>query len=224
MSYPLTEKTLELNVLKNVLENIQRNISPTAYLYGFSLKHESTTGLDANIRVRGNPLMLALQFKKAVRRWRRPVYTFRFNNNTYYDQHNMLYLTAWLTRPTSSVFYALPAYADINELSRSSPNFHVNTYFLNPLHVGPINDWRSHYIIADVTSRTCVIHSELLDRTLKLYSWKEIAEGIQTEKVGIGTSAFLDKIRVSLRELEQDVYIYREKPRRTYLRSLIMPV
>lgn len=223
MSYPLTEKTLELNVLKNVLEDIQRTISHTAYLYGFSLKHESRTGLDANIRVRGNPLMLALQFKKAIRR-RGSVYVFRFNNNTYYDQHNMLYLTSWLTRSRSSVFYALPAYADINELSRSSPNFHVNTYLLNPLHVGPINDGRSHYIIADVSSRTCVIHSELRDRTIKLYSWEEITEGIRTEKVGIRTSAFLDNIRVSLSGLERDIFIYREKPRRTYLRSLIMPI
>jgi len=223
MSYPLTEKTLELNVLKNMLEDIQGNISRTAYLYGFSLKHESTTGLDATIRVRGNPLMLALQFKKAVKK-RGSVYTFRFNNNTYYDQHNMLYLSAWSTRPVSSVFYALPAYADINELTRSSPNFHINTYLLDPLYVGPINDWRTHYIIADVSSRTCVIRSEFRNKPIKLYSWKEIVEGIQTEKFGIRTSAFLDNIRVSLREWKQDIFIYREKPRRTYMRSLIMPI
>lgn len=36
MSFPLTEKTLELNMLKNMLEDIQKGFSPTAYFYGFS--------------------------------------------------------------------------------------------------------------------------------------------------------------------------------------------
>jgi len=222
MSFPLTEKTLELNVLKNMLEDIQKNFSSTAYLYGFSLRHESATGMDASIRVPGNPSMLALQFKKAVNK-NGPIYVFNFNNNVYRDQHNMLYLSALFTSHPPSIFYALPAFADINELSRSSPNFLARTYLLNPLSIGPINDRRIHSMVADTLSRTCVIHSEISKEKIKLYSWKEILEAVKTKKVGISVESFLDKIKVPQSSIKEKAFLREEKPVRVNLRSLIMP-
>jgi len=222
MSFPLTEKTLELNILKNMLEDIQNNFSSVAYLYGFSLKHESTTGMDASIRVPGNPLMLALQFKKAIKK-NGQIYFFNFNNNAHRNQHNMLFISAFLTSPPDCVFYALPTIADMNELSKSSPNFLGNTLLLNPLDVGQINDQQVHLIILDKALRTCSILSEFVKRDIKLHSWEEISESIRKEKIGMRVYSFLDKIR-SERKLNEEIFLGKERPSRVYLRSLMMPI
>jgi len=223
MSFPLTEKTLELNILKNMLEDIQHNFSPTAYLYGFSLRHESMTGMDATIRVPGNPDMLALQFKRAVIR-NGPIYVFKFNNNVYRDQHNMLYLSALFASPPRSVFYVLPAFADINELSRSSPNFLAGTYLLDPRPIGPVNDRHIHSMVADISSRTCVISSEFSKEKIRLYSWKAISEAMKTEEVGIKVNSFLEKIRFPQRSIRETAFLREEKPVRVNLRALMMPM
>jgi hypothetical protein len=222
MSFPLTEKTLELNILKNMLEDIQNNFSSTAYLYGFSLRHESTTGMDASIRVPGNPIMLALQFKKAFKKSCQ-IYFFDFNNNAHRNQHNMLFISAFLMSPQDCVFYALPTIADMNELSRSSPNFLKNTLLLNPIDVGPINDQKVHSIILDTPSRTCSIFSEFMKRDIRLHSWEEISESIRKEKIGTRVYSFLDKIK-SERKLREEIFLGKERPTRVYLRSLMMPI
>jgi hypothetical protein len=221
MGFPLTEKTLELNILKNMLEDIQKNFSPTAYLYGFSLRCESTTGLDASIRVPSNPLMLALQFKKAVKKTNPTTYVFNFNNNVYRNQHNIIYLSASRVYPPS-VFYVLPAFVDINELLKSSPNFLTRTYLLNPLLIGPINNRRVHSIIANISSRTCIIRSEISKKEIKLYSWREILEAIQTKEVGTNVRTFVDRIKVPASLIRGKAFLREGKPARINLRSLMI--
>jgi hypothetical protein len=178
--------------------------------------------LDASIRVPSNPLMLALQFKKAVKKTNPTTYVFNFNNNVYRDQHNMIYRSASLVYPPPSIFYVLPAFVDINELLKSSPNFLIRTYLLDPLLIGPINDCRVHSIIANISSRTCIIRSEISKKEIKLYSWREILEAIQTKEVGTNVRTFVDRIKVPASLIRGKAFLREGKPARINLRSLMI--
>jgi hypothetical protein len=79
-------------------------------------------------------------------------------------------------------------------------------------------------MIVDTSSRTCVIRSEISERKIKLYSWMEIWEAIQTKEVGISVRSFLDKIKVPESSIKGKAFLREENPVRVNLRSLMMPI
>lgn len=142
LSRSISEKTLELNVIANMLED-ERKRFQRASAYGFSLQYEARTGLDSTIDVNipGRPTIVAFQFKKPYE-MQDGEYTFEINNNRQRNQHNILRLFAVRVGRQGhfSVFYAFPCFVDMTELSINSPNFLRQTRFLDPYYIGPLND------------------------------------------------------------------------------------
>lgn len=222
MAFPLSEKTLEQNVLENMINDIRHHIDPAAYIYGFSLKYESVTGLDSSLSVPGNPLMLAFQFKKCFDSTA-SVYRFHFNNNSYRDQHNFLYFSAVSVSPPPVVFYALPAIVDIHQLSSVAPNFLDRTYLLDPMDIGPIFGSRIHEIHLDTSTCTCNVLSDVPRSGIKLRRWEDIMPMVGSQDIGVTTEKFVERLRKMAKE---DIGIKLKRPnqkRWVFLRSLMVP-
>ena len=90
------EKTLELNITHELLE-ISRHYDKRAFAFGTTLIQERLLGYDSRIlgRLPHYWVTSPIQFKRAKRRKQigrnQFVYVYDINNNTYNDQHLILY-------------------------------------------------------------------------------------------------------------------------------------
>ncbi|MFM7797100.1 MAG: hypothetical protein ACKO7N_10090, partial [Candidatus Nitrosotenuis sp.] len=200
----LNEKTLEINVNADILRRFRRNARfRHSFIYGFSQYYESRNGLDTSFNLPGSLNIVSFQFKAPIRSSRN-VFFFEFNNNDSNDQHNLLYLTAVTVPYTSTVFYALPAFSDINHFANSSPRFLEKTFFIDILDTPPIHDGHRHQFEIDTVNNTFTIHSKKILDKGKLLSWKDITAKIKTNKAGVKSKIFLQHIKS---KLEQDLNI-----------------
>ncbi len=222
MSLPLTEKTLELNVVANMLEDVRTRFSSRAYAYGYSLTHESTTGLDSSLQLPSGARFLSLQFKRPYRT-RGPDYVFQFNNNTQRNQHNLVWQASVRYSPPISVFYALPCFQDMAEVLVASPDFRNNTMFLDPFWVMPINDMKVHRFHVNPTTLTTTVHSSGHGKSIPLLSWKEVIDEFGREALGTLAEVAVSKLRSSSPK-EENLRIYLgERKTRVQLRALVIP-
>jgi hypothetical protein len=95
---------------------------------------------------------------------------------------------------------------------------------LDRLSIGLVNDRHVHFVNVDASSRTCVIHSDISERKIKLYSWEEIWEAIQIREIGISVRFFLDKIKVLESSIKGKAFLREQESVRVNLRSLMMPI
>ena len=182
MFTPINEKTLELGVHGNMVEDIRTNISPNAFPYGYTIRYEKKNGLDVSIKDRRGTLV-SFQYKKAFKKQGNN-YWFEFNNNSERDQHNFLCRTALLSSNGNAVFYALPAFANMSEFAISSPNFLQATYLVNPLDVGPINDKGKHKFELDPTALVAHVHSESR-KSVSIIKWEGLRKQIAQRRAGM---------------------------------------
>ncbi|MGQ9461289.1 MAG: hypothetical protein ACUVRA_08700 [Candidatus Bathyarchaeaceae archaeon] len=128
------EKTLELNITHEILE-ICRRYDPRAFAFGTTLIQERHQGYDSKILARFSPSWLTspLQYKKPVNSKNLGRNTFEYifdiNNNTYHDQHLILYhhLAGGKRRVA---FYALPAVFTDTEFYSSLPSYVPEPFWL----------------------------------------------------------------------------------------------
>jgi len=218
LSYRPNEKTLELNVISNILESI-RSHHPNAYAYGVTMNYEGRNGLDSGLDLTPNASLVAFQFKR-VHSVDGNNYWFEFNNNTHNNQHNLITRVAMAVSPPSSIFYALPAFATTFELERDSPNFLLNTFFINPLDIGLINDHQPHYFELDVNTGNFQVHSKDLAHG-KAIRWEELHNNIKKEKI-----ITVKKFKSRLEEKKLDFINEEDLPNqltRLMLKALVLP-
>lgn len=197
---PLSEKTLELNVLVNMLDD-ERRVFPSSFVYGFSLQYEASTGIDSTIEsnVPGRSTIVALQFKRP-RAVKNGEYVFQINNNRpRNNQHNLVRRLAVRAgrRGRFSVFYALPCFEDIDEVSMNSPAFASRTGLLDPYFIRPLNDHRPHDIYLDFARWRYSVRSETTEYSSEgLYTWEELRSNINQGLAGESVAYFLDSMTI----------------------------
>lgn len=158
----VSEKTLELNVSANILQDI-RDLYPNAFLQGFALHHEALNGLDVSVSVPNANIGLGLQFKKPTS-MRNGVYKFSINNNCNRDQHEILYgmaeLFTILLGRIPPIYYAFPTIMK-DEIPRITPNFYSNTYLISPLEFPTsIIDGHIHYVKINTRNNHIEVNSK----------------------------------------------------------------
>ncbi|WKT58511.1 hypothetical protein QVH35_03765 [Candidatus Nitrosotenuis chungbukensis] len=158
-----SEKTLELNVSENLLQDI-RDLYPNAFLQGFTLHHEAINGLDVSISVPNVQIGLGLQFKRPTSQ-RNGIYKFSINNNRKHDQHVILYelveLFTLLLGRQPPFYYAFPTILDDTEVLQATPNFYARTYLVSPLDIPfHIIDGNIHHVEIDTRHNEITVHSE----------------------------------------------------------------
>ncbi|BEP17892.1 hypothetical protein PYJP_12440 [Pyrofollis japonicus] len=151
ISKGITEKTLEINICSNLIENIRNKpLYSKAYCRGISMRLERHLGLDVEVESGTASLafVLGIQFKKAYNKRydfniNKNYYIFKINNNSANDQHIILWLNSYILHnifKNKFIFYgyAFPKFIDNWELHRSSPFFLGRTVFIDAL-AFPIN-------------------------------------------------------------------------------------
>lgn len=192
VSKRVEEKTLEINVCDNIIDNL-RSSNPlfrNAYWQGITLRLERYTGLDVKLEVGeyNSYIMLGLQFKRVMRRsydYQRgeAYYLFEINNNSANDQHLFLWITSRLLHtlyPNKFVFigYAFPMFLYHYEMSMVSPDFLQRTVFVDAIGI-PISklDRLSHEVyVYERTLDIIVASKEKVKVTENIYVGKELIE------------------------------------------------
>lgn len=138
----ISEKTLELNINENLINEIRRlgSTFSRAFIYGFSLRYEGRWGLDSAINLPGTTgFLMAIQYKKHIP-WRskfvKNIWVFEINNNRNRDQHLKL-LVASIVLGHDNIYYAFPLI--------SSSNIHIiSPHFLNRIYFVRVIDFPPH--------------------------------------------------------------------------------
>ncbi len=189
----VNEKTLEINVSTNMINDI-RQVHPNAFVYGFDMRYEEPlNGLDTSLNLSGNRQLLAFQFKAPKKRSGN-IFWYCFNNAAHNLQHNILHRTADASQPISTVYYALPAYHEMIDFENDSPNFLNNTYFVDILDTPLIFDHQSHQLEIDIQNMTFAIHSDSILGEGKIKKWDSIKKYFLNKEVGISSSGFIENI------------------------------
>jgi hypothetical protein len=194
MSHLPNEKTLELNVISSLLDFVRQNGHPQAYAYGFTLSYEGRRGLDSSIELSPHFSMIAFQFKK-VHSLNPPTFVFNFNNNKARNQHNLICDAARAAGSIRSIFYALPAFENTTDLATKSPNFLDDTYVIDPLDIGYINDGQPHEFVINVRNGTYAVHSDRPRKTGKTQSLKSLFMKFDDKTIGINVAKFQQNLQ-----------------------------
>jgi len=215
MVKPLSEKTLEFNVTQEMIFSLYGHSTPKPYMYGYSMRYEKKTGFDVSLDLPGGNTIVSFQYKKASAHDGN-TFVFKFNNNSQNDQHNILYYMAVATRPVPTVFYALPALIDINSFEAALPNLLDRTRFVDPIHIGPINDGLPHQCHVNIFSNVCTVQSES-HKEVPVLRWKDLMERIKYGDAGIKVKelkAALSDFRID----EERIWISGEPRKKRFVR------
>lgn len=194
-----TEKTLELNITHEILQ-MCRQYDPLAYALGTTLIQESHLGYDSRILARFPLPWIAspLQYKRAKRR--RPIgrntfeYVFDINNNTYHDQHLILYynLASGMRRVA---YYALPVLFTNVEFNHSLPHLLDRTFFVDVASIPPYTvDHRTHQIYLDPQNMVAWLHSEKIK--IELIPAEKFRGLIAERQIGTSISTLLENMKL----------------------------
>lgn len=206
----LNEKTLEMNLTYEILD-ICRTFDPQAFAFGTTLIQERNEGYDSRTiaRLPHSWLTSALQYKRAKKvrgTLRGAEYIFEINNNTWNDQHFILYFHIAGGRKNVA-FYILPAIASDNEFYSSLPNLLSRTWLID---VTDIDPWfignRKHEIHLFPSVPRAEVHSDNL-KELKLVSIDMFKELAKEGKIGIP----LGQIRENMLKVPQEKLKVRSK-------------
>jgi hypothetical protein len=215
------EKTLELNVSSNMLDRIRVD-HPNAFLYGYTMQYEEPrNGLDTSLNLPGDHRLFSFQFKKPKKQ-RGGIFWFKFNDSTHNLQHNIMRITADAIAPFSSVFYALPAYSNMNDFENDSPNFLPRTWLIDIQDTPLIWDYQAHEFEIDVVNRTFIIHSDEVLGEGKIYASEEILKKFYLKQIGINSSLFKIKIENYQNKDELKNEIETMKTEKTFLKALVL--
>jgi len=197
------EKTLELNITHELLE-ISRRYDKRAFAFGTTLVQESHLGYDSRIlgRLPHSWVVSPKQFKRAKRRRQvgrnQFVYIFDINNNTYNDQHLILYHHLAGGR-RKVAFYALPAIYTPNEFNNSLPHLLNHTFHIDVADINP--NWvnrRRHQIHLYPHLGIGILHSEQ-ERRLRAISSEEFIGLIAERQIGVSISTMLENMKRPVR-------------------------
>jgi len=183
------EKTLEMNITYEIL-NICRLFDPRAFAFGTTLVEERDSGFDSRTvaRLPRSWLTSPLQYKRA-KKVRTTVsgeleYTFDINNNSWNDQHTILY--HYLAGGRRNVaFYILPAIFTDGEFYSSLPNLLDRTWLVDVVDIDPWFVGRNrHEIHLFPQLRAARLHSDSI-REISLLTLEKF-KGLVTEgKIGL---------------------------------------
>lgn len=211
----LNEKTLEMNMTYEIL-SICRTCDPHAFAFGTTLVQERNEGYDSRTIAMLPPSWLtsALQYKRAKKvrnSINGPVYIFEINNNTWNDQHFILYFHIAGGRQNVA-FYILPAIATDNEFYSSLPNLLARTWLID---VTDINPWfignRKHEIHLFPQVPYAEVHSES-NKQLRLVTMQGFKELAAEGKIGIPIKEMRENL---LKKHEENVKTKSKRPRFT---------
>jgi len=198
------EKTLELNITHEILE-ICRRYDPRAFALGTTLVQESHQGYDSKIIARFSPSWLTspLQYKKPVNRKSLGTNTFEYifdiNNNTYHDQHLILYhhLAGGKRRVA---FYALPAIFTNAEFYSSLPILRTRTFLVDVTEIQPHwVDNQTHRLHLFPHLRMALLHStdEIKIETLSLEEFEKL---VARNEIGLPIYAMMENMKMPFAE------------------------
>lgn len=210
----VNEKTLELNITHELLQ-IGRRYDPDAFAFGTTLIEESHVGYDSRILGRFPPYWVASpkQFKRAKRRQRvgrrQFIYFFDINNNTYNDQHLILYYV--LAGGIRNVaYYVLPAIYTQNEFSNSLPHLLNQTFYIDVADIHPNwVDTQKHRVLLYPHHRMALLQSDK-ERQISVISSEEFIGLIAEKKIGARISTILENMKYPPKT---DVILKSKRPR-----------
>jgi hypothetical protein len=191
------EKTLELNITHEILQICRRH-DPQAFTLGTTLIQERNTGYDSGTlaRMPRTCLTSPLQYKRA--KYKFPIatgfrYVFEINNNTYHDQHLILYYHLAGGR-RNVAYYALPAVQDTTEFLNWIPRLLSRTFFLDVAQIFPQNvGFQTHQIVLDPQTRTAALRSK--ETKVEVVSAEEYQGLIAERRIGMTLSELLETMR-----------------------------
>lgn len=198
---PISEKTVELNVSRTVVEKMRRFHQIQAYALGTTQSEEQMFGLDVEV-TDGSWSGGCIQYKRLYRsatgesRW-------NLNRTTNRDQHSLLCL---LQQAGFPVFYCFPKFDTESELRQwTPPPLWTQVWWIRPkdlLVPPPVND--HHHLILDAAGKKWTIHSErgkLLD--LPNTSFDEVEAEFVEAVAGAGAST-LAQLKRKINRFAQD--------------------
>jgi len=101
-----------------------------------------------------------------------------------------------------SIFYALPAFENTNALARNSPNFLDDTYVIDPLEIGYINDNRPHEFVINTAHGTYQVHSKKILKSGKILKIKSVFDKFQENHFGTTVEKFTKNLQTLSDEKE----------------------
>ncbi|TFI08643.1 MULTISPECIES: hypothetical protein [unclassified Herbaspirillum] len=152
----ITEKTVELNVTRTIIEKMRRTNQMNAYAVGASQGQEKEFGFDV-LATDGTWLGEFIQYKRlyvngAKHRW-------NLNRTTYRDQHTMLCALEALGFP---VYYGFPKFDSETTLRQwTPPSLWRQVWWVRPSVIpvpAPIDE--HHHVIYDTATGVWTVHSE----------------------------------------------------------------
>ena len=198
------EKTLELNVTHEIL-SICRRYDPHAFSFGTTLTQESNKGYDSKTiaKLPYSWLTSPLQYKRAKARRKAGKsnfeYIFDINNNSWYDQHIILYYH--LAGGKKAVaFYALPAIFTNGEFYSSLPNLLAKTFLID------VSDIKPHWVDNQRHSLHLFPHLGITivrsedEREVKALSTEDFGKLIAEGKIGIPIYELRENMMKPLKE------------------------
>jgi hypothetical protein len=192
------EKTLELNITHEILE-MCRQYDPLACSIGTTLIQESHLGYDSRVLSRFSLSWVTspLQYKRAKRRVQigKNVfqYVFDINNNTYHDQHLILFHNLAGGRKRVA-YYALPALFTDREFANSLPHLLNNTFFIDVASIpSHMVDFQTHQILLDSQRRIAWLSSE--EKEVKAISREEFQGLVAERQIGASISMILENMK-----------------------------
>lgn len=198
-----TEKTLELNITYEILQ-MCRQYDPNAFSVGTTLVQESNSGYDSRTlsRIPRSCITSPLQYKRAKNRiatgTNRFQYVFEINNNTYNDQHLILYHNLAGGRRRVA-YYALPALLTDAEFISSIPQLLHRTFFVDVARIPPqFVGFQTHRITLDPQTRTAQLHSD--ESKLEVVSAEQYQGLIAEREIGLNVPEMLENMRQPAKE------------------------
>lgn len=138
-----------------------------------------------------------LQYKRAKHRLPSDEYVFEINNNTYRDQHLLLFLLSGGRR--NVVYYALPAMQDDAEFISYIPHLLPRTFFVDVAQILPQQvGFQRHRIILDSQNRSAVLRSK--ETQIEVISAEQYEELIAKKKLGITVAELLENMKRPVKE------------------------
>jgi len=208
------EKTLELNVTHEIL-SICRRHDAHAFCFGTTLIQESNKGYDSKTiaKLPQSWLTSPLQYKSAKTRKKAGKgnfeYVFEINNNSWYDQHLILYYHLAGGRKNVA-FYVLPAIFTNGEFYSSLPNLLAKTFLVDVADIRPYwVDNERHRLHMFPHLRMATLSSED-KREIKIMSMEEFGKLLVETKVGAKISVLRENM---LRPIKEDLNASSKRPR-----------
>lgn len=194
----VSEKTLELNIVHELLEFVQE-FDAQSFAVGLTLRQEGSIGYDSRIlsQLPQTWRTAALQFKRARRKIKTMLgveFSFMINNNKNRDQHLLLYR---LCRGQRNVaFYVLPLFLTENELKDSLPELTDATAVVDVANIPPhiIGD-RAHRLLVYPSHRFAFVRSE--EVRVEIIYLGELKKLMLGREVGLS----IEQIRSNMREM-----------------------